>query len=205
MFGSIFLLTQFFQTVQGLSPFDAGLRVLPWTLMPMIVAPISGVLTDRIGGRQLMAAGLALQAAGLGWSAAVTEPASDYATLIVPFAVTGIGMGLFFAPLANTILASVRAEEEGKASGVNSAVREVGGLFGVAVLASIFSSTGGYASPQDFVDGLVPATAVGAAVVGAGALVTLALPRRRPSAGATAPAPPGPAESRAHPQAASAS
>ena len=207
MFGSIFLLSQFFQTVQGLSPFDAGLRVLPWTLMPMIVAPIAGVLSDRIGGRQLMAAGLALQAAGLAWSAAVIAPAAAYGTIIVPFAVTGIGMGMFFAPLANTILGAVRADEEGKASGVNSAVREVGGLLGVAVLASIFSSAGGYASPQAFVDGLVPATAVGAAVVGAGALVTLALPRRREAGEVIVTPPPslGAADGPARPQAASAS
>jgi EmrB/QacA subfamily drug resistance transporter len=129
MFGSIFLLTQFFQTVQGHSPLDAGLRVLPWTLMPMLVAPVAGALSDRIGGRQLMATGLALQAAGLAWSAAALEPGVPYAGIIVPFAVTGLGLGMFFAPLANTVLGSVRPEEEAKASGVNSAVREVGGCW----------------------------------------------------------------------------
>ena len=203
MFGSIFLLSQFFQTAQGLSPLDAGLRVLPWTLMPMIVAPVAGALSDRIGGRQLMAAGLALQAAGLAWSAAVTAPDAAYATLIVPFAVTGIGMGMFFAPLASTVLGSVRPADEGKASGVNNAVREVGGLLGVAVLASIFAGAGGYATPEAFVDGLVPATWAGAAVVGAGAVVTLVLPRRRTAL--TAPGPLPSADARARPRAASAS
>ncbi|HWC26738.1 MAG TPA: MFS transporter, partial [Solirubrobacteraceae bacterium] len=203
MFGSIFLLSQFFQTAQGLSPLDAGLRVLPWTLMPMIVAPVAGALSDRIGGRQLMAAGLALQAAGLAWSAAVTAPHAAYATLIVPFAVTGIGMGMFFAPLASTVLGSVRPADEGKASGVNNAVREVGGLLGVAVLASIFAGAGGYATPEAFGDGLVPATWAGAAVVGAGAVVTLVLPRRRTAL--TAPGPLPSADARARPRAASAS
>ena len=73
MFGSIFLLSQFFQTAQGYSPLGAGLRILPWTLMPMFVAPIAGALSDRIGGRPLMATGLALQAVGLAWIAAVTS------------------------------------------------------------------------------------------------------------------------------------
>jgi EmrB/QacA subfamily drug resistance transporter len=176
MFGAIFLLTQFFQTAQGYSPLESGLRVLPWTLAPMIVAPIAGALSDRIGGRPLMATGLALQAAGLAWNAAVTDPGAGYAELVGPFVVSGIGMGMFFAPLANVVLGSVRGGEEGKASGANSAVRELGGVLGVAVLASIFSQTGGYATPETFVDGLVPATYVGAAVVAVGALAALAVP-----------------------------
>jgi EmrB/QacA subfamily drug resistance transporter len=187
MFGSIFLLTQFFQTAQGYSPFEAGLRVLPWTLAPMVVAPIAGALSDRIGGRSLMATGLALQALGLGWNAAVTDATVGYAALVGPFVVSGIGMGMFFAPLANVVLASVRPEQEGKASGANSAVREVGGVLGIAVLASIFSQTGSYASPETFVDGLVPATYVGAAVVAVGALAALAVPglRSKPRAQVT--------------------
>ena len=74
MFGSIFLLAQFLQIVQGYSPLEAGLRTLPWTAMPMFIAPIAGALSDRIGGRPLMATGLALQAAALGWLAAISEP-----------------------------------------------------------------------------------------------------------------------------------
>jgi EmrB/QacA subfamily drug resistance transporter len=181
MFGSIFLLTQFLQTAQGHSPFGAGLRVLPWTAMPMVVAPIAGALSDRIGGRPLMAGGLALQAIGLGWIAAVSTPTVPYSHLVLPFILSGTGMAMFFAPVANVVLSSVRAEEEGKASGTNNAIREVGGVFGVAVLASVFSHYGGYASPQSFVDGLTIATWVGAAVVGAGAVIALAIPRMRPS------------------------
>jgi len=179
MFGSIFLLAQFFQTAQGLSPLSAGLRILPWTLMPMIVAPIAGAMSDRIGARPLLATGLALEALGLAWNAAVTTPEVGYSSLVGPFVVSGIGMGLFFAPLANVILGSVRPEEEGKASGANNAVREVGGVLGVAVLASIFAQAGGYATSATFVEGLVPAIYVGAAVVAAGALASLAVPGRR--------------------------
>ena len=178
MFGSIFLLTQFLQTVQGHSPLGAGLRVLPWTAMPMIVAPIAGALSDRIGGRPLMAIGLGLQAIGLGWLAAVSTPTVPYSELVIPFILSGTGMAMFFAPVANVVLSAVRPEEEGQASGANNAIREVGGVFGVAVLASVFASYGGYGTPQSFVDGLTPAIWVGAIVVGLGALISLAIPGR---------------------------
>src|SRR5881275_2302844 len=146
MFGSIFLLIQFFQTVQGYSPLQAGLRILPWTAMPIFIAPIAGAWSDRIGGQRLMAAGLALQSVGLAWIATVTSPTMPYADVVAPFFLSGIGMALFFAPVANVVLSSVRPEEEGQASGANNAIRELGGVFGVAVLASIFAHYGGYAS-----------------------------------------------------------
>ena len=88
-------------------------------------------------------------------------------------------MALFFAPVANVVLSSVRPEEEGQASGANNAIRELGGVFGVAVLASVFSHYGGYGTGQSFVDGLTPAIWVGAVVVGLGALAALMIPRRR--------------------------
>ena len=179
MFGSIFLLTQFFQTSQGFSPFESGVRVLPWTAMPLIVAPIAGALTDRIGGGRIMATGLALQAIGLAWIAAVTAPDVGYVSLVGPFILSGIGMGMFFAPVAYVVLSAVRPQEEGKASGANNAIREVGGVFGVAVLASLFAHYGGYATSQTFNDGLVPALWVGAVVVGAGFLLALLIPRRQ--------------------------
>jgi EmrB/QacA subfamily drug resistance transporter len=98
MFGSIFLLAQFFQTVQGYSPLASGVRILPWTAMPMIVAPIAGAMSDRIGGHRLMAAGLALQAIGLAWIAAITTTTMPYSNIVLPFIVSGTGMALFFAP-----------------------------------------------------------------------------------------------------------
>jgi EmrB/QacA subfamily drug resistance transporter len=179
MFGSIFLLTQFFQTAQGYSPLAAGIRVLPWTMAPMFVAPIAGALSDRIGGRPLMAVGLAMQAIGLAWIAAVSTATVGYVSLVGPFIVSGVGMALFFAPVANVVLSAVKPAEEGKASGANNAIREVGGVLGVAVLASIFSHYGGYESPAVFSDGLVVATWVGAAVVAVGSLVTLAIPGKK--------------------------
>jgi len=179
MFGSIFLLIQFFQTVQGYSPLQAGLRILPWTAMPIFIAPIAGAWSDRIGGQRLMAAGLALQSIGIAWIASVSSPSMPYSAVVTPFFLSGIGMALFFAPVANVVLSSVRPEEEGQASGANNAIRELGGVFGVAVLASIFAHYGGYGVPQHFVDGLRPAVWVGAGFVGVGALAALAIPARR--------------------------
>jgi EmrB/QacA subfamily drug resistance transporter len=178
MFGSIFLLAQFFQTVQGYSPLQSGLRILPWTAMPIVVAPIAGALSDRIGGHKLMGAGLALQAIGLAWIAYPSSPTVAYSSLVIPFALSGAGMALFFAPVANVVLSSVAPEEEGQASGANNAVRELGGVFGVAVLASLFSHYGGYGTGTSFVDGMTPAVYVGAAVVAVGSLAAFAIKRR---------------------------
>jgi EmrB/QacA subfamily drug resistance transporter len=181
MFGSIFLLAQFFQTVQGYSPLGSGLRILPWTAMPMVVAPIAGALSDRVSASRIIGTGLALQAIGLGWIAAVSTPTTPYVDLVLPFAISGIGMGMFFAPIANVILGSVRTEEEGQASGANNAIRELGGVFGVAILASVFSHYGGYGSGNSFSDGMTPAVWIGAAVVAVGSLAAFAI-RLKPKA-----------------------
>ncbi|MFL5842222.1 MAG: MFS transporter, partial [Thermoleophilaceae bacterium] len=189
-FGSIFLLAQFFQTTQGYSPLEAGLRTLPWTGMPMIVAPIAGVLSDRIGSRPLMASGLALQAVAIAWLAAVSTPTVAYSALIVPFVLAGTGMALVFAPAANAVLGSVRPEQAGKASGATNAIRELGGVLGVAVLASVFTANGSYESPAAFTDGLTAALPVGVAILALGAVAALFVPRMRPRTELALAAPP---------------
>jgi EmrB/QacA subfamily drug resistance transporter len=181
MFGSIFLLAQFLQTVQHYSPLSAGLRTLPWTGMPIVVSPIAGVLADRIGGRPVVLTGLVLQATGLAWLAAVSSPTVPYGDLVPAFVVSGIGMALFFAPVATIVLGTVARNEEGIASGATNALRELGGVFGVAVLASVFARHGGYSSGQAFVEGLRPAVSVGAAGVALAAVALLAVPRQRQS------------------------
>jgi EmrB/QacA subfamily drug resistance transporter len=190
MFGSIFLLSQFLQNVVGYTPTEAGLRMLPWTGMPMIVAPIAGFLSDRIGGRPVVAAGLALQAIGLGWFATVISPDVSYLAQLPALIISGTGMALFVAPATALVMGSVRGSEQGVASGANNALREVGGALGIAVLGSIFSARGGYGSPAAFVDGLTPALWVGAAVLTAATAAALLIPRRTaPPAEEVAPAP----------------
>jgi len=178
-FGSIFLLSQFFQTAQGYSPFEAGLRTLPWTGMPMLVAPFAGLLSDRIGSRPLMAAGLALQAAAISWLAAVSTPEVAYTSLLAPFVMAGTGMAFVFAPAANAVLSAVRGHETGQASGATNAIREVGGVMGVAILASVFQAHGGYTSPHAFTSGVTAALPIGAVILALGSLAALLVPARR--------------------------
>ncbi len=188
MFGSIFFLSQFLQTVQGYSPLSAGMRILPWTAIPMVLAPIVGQLSERWGGKPLVVTGLGLQAGGLAWLASILTPTTPYPDLIAPFVVCGVGMTLFFVPLASVVLGTLPKALEGVASGTNAAFRELGGVLGIAALGAVFSSRGGYSSGQDYVSGLVPAVAVGAAVVAVGGVVAMLLPSRKGSpAGITVP------------------
>ena len=187
MFGSIFLLAQFFQTVQGYSPLGAGLRILPWTIAPMFIAPVAGALSDRISPRLIIGTGLTLQAAALAWIGLVSTPTVPYSELVVPFVLAGVGMALFFAPVANVVLSAVRASEEGQASGANNAIRELGGVFGVAVLAAVFAHVGGYESGQAFTDGTTTAVLVGSGVVALGAIAAFAMPGGEEPVGAAEP------------------
>ncbi len=176
MFGSIFFLSQYLQNVLGNTPLQAGLKLLVWTGGTMLVAPLAGVFSERFGSRLFMFAGLSLQAGALAWLDSIATTHLAYSSMLVPFFMAGAGMALVFAPSANAVLSSVRTDQAGQASGANNAIREVGGVLGVAVLATVFTGSGGYASPQAFLDGLIPAIWVGVAVLGAGALIVLALP-----------------------------
>ena len=177
IFGSIFFLSQYFVTVQGLNPLQAGIRILPWTAMPIFVAPVAGLLSDRVGARPLMATGLALQAFAMFWVSRFVAVDTPYVDWLPAFVAAGVGMSLVFAPSANAVLSSVKPKEAGKASGATNTIRELGGVFGVSILATVFAGAGGYASPQDYVDGMRAALPVGAAVLVAGALVALLIPR----------------------------
>ncbi len=91
----------------------------------------------------------------------------------------GVGMSLYFAPISNLVLSTVRRREEGKTSGVNNAVREVGGVFGVAVLASVFSTVGGYTSPRLFVDGVTAALWIATVAVALAGISAILIPTRQ--------------------------
>jgi EmrB/QacA subfamily drug resistance transporter len=189
MFGSIFFLTQYMQLVLGNSPLQAGLKLLVWTGTTMVVSPLAGVLSARYGSRPFLAAGLALQAAALGWIAMVATTTTSYSAVLIPFVFAGGGMALFFAPAAAAVLESVRPDQAGQASGATNTIRELGGVFGVAILASVFSGSGSYATGRAFVAGLTPALWVGVAVLGAFAVLVAVVPwGERASARAVQPA-----------------
>ncbi|MEV4314051.1 MFS transporter [Actinocrispum sp. NPDC049592] len=188
VFGSIFFLAQYLQGPLGFAPLAAGLRTLPWTAMPMVFAPLAGLLTDRLGGGRLMTVGLALQGFGLAWIAVRVSPSVTYSQLVPALMVAGAGMGLVFGPTSAVVLGSVLPHEHGKASGANNTVREVGGALGVAVLTTVFSSKAPNPA-TGFLDGLVPALWVGVAVVALGVLAGLFIPSRRVPDLATIPFP----------------
>jgi predicted MFS family arabinose efflux permease len=176
MFGSIFFLSQFLQNVLHNTPFHAGLKLLAWTGATMVVSPLAGVFSERFGSRLFMVAGLTLQAIALAWLALLAGIHQSYTSMIGPFILAGSGMALVFAPAANAVLSSVRTDQAGQASGATNAIRELGGVLGIAVLATVFSNNGAYGPPQAFLNGLIPAMWVGVAVLALGALVALVLP-----------------------------
>jgi EmrB/QacA subfamily drug resistance transporter len=152
LIGGLFLMTQLLQTALGHSPLMAGVMLLPWTVAPGFVSPIAGALADRVGNRPFMTAGLALQAIGLGWIAAVAAPGMSYLQLGIGLGIAGVGIGLVFPTVANAVLASVPSSEAGVASGTNSTMRELGGVLGVAILVAVFTRHGVYSSPRLFID-----------------------------------------------------
>jgi EmrB/QacA subfamily drug resistance transporter len=176
MFGSIFFLTQFLQNVLHNTPLQAGVKLLVWTGATMVVSPLAGFFSERYGSRPFMVAGLGLQAIALGWLASLASTSQTYASMVGPFILAGAGMALVFAPAANAVLSAVRTEQAGQASGATNAIRELGGVLGIAVLATVFTSHGSYASPQAYVNGLIPAMWVGTAVLAAGAVIAAVFP-----------------------------
>jgi EmrB/QacA subfamily drug resistance transporter len=186
LFGAVFFLPQFLQAGLGHGPLEAALQLGPWTGTLFVVAPIAGALADRIGERPLLVGGLTLQAAGMGWIALIAEPGLAYGQMIAPLVVAGIGASMAIPPAASSVIGAVAQQEIGKAAGANSMLRELGGVFGIAILVAVFAGAGSYASPGAFSDGFAAAIAVSAALSAVGALAGLGLPGR---ARATAAAP----------------
>jgi MFS family permease len=178
LFGAVFFLAQFLQVGLGYGPLGAGLRLLPWTVTLFFVAPVAGALVDRFGERPFMVLGLLLQGLGMAWIALIADPGMAYTEMIAPLVIAGCGVSMTFPAAQNSVVGAVPPEAVGKAAGTNSTMRELGGVFGIALLVAVFSGAGGYASPQDFTDGFAPALGVTAGLSLLGALVGLGLPSR---------------------------
>jgi EmrB/QacA subfamily drug resistance transporter len=189
MFGAVFLLAQYLQIVDRYTPLQAGIRTLPWTAAPMIVAPIAGLLAPRVGVRVLLGSGLTIQAVGLAWLAVAAGVSNPYTDLVPGFIMAGIGMGLTFAPSATAVLADMAPDDHATASSTNSTIREIGVALGVAVLVAVFRANGGNLTPDGYNSGLRAAILTGAAVVALGALFTIWLPRTTARAPATSRVP----------------
>jgi EmrB/QacA subfamily drug resistance transporter len=179
LFGAVFFFAQMLQTGLGYGPLDAGLRLMPWTITFITVAPVVGALVDRFGERPFMVGGLTLQTIGMGWIALIADPGLTYSGFLLPSIVAGIGVSMAIPSAQNSVVGSVALEDVGKAAGVNSMMRELGGVFGIALAVAVFAAVGSYASPKDFLDGFAPAIAVVAALSLVGAVIALGLPGRR--------------------------
>jgi EmrB/QacA subfamily drug resistance transporter len=186
LFGAVFFFAQMLQTALGYGPLDAGLRLMPWTVTFITVAPLVGSLVDRFGERPFMVAGLSLQAIGMGWIALIADSGLTYSEFLVPSIVAGVGVSMAIPSAQNSVVGSFSLEEVGKAAGANSMMRELGGVFGIAVAVAVFAGAGSFASPNAFLDGFAPAVAVLAALSLGGAIVALSLPGQR-QAGEAAP------------------
>jgi MFS family permease len=149
-----------------------------WTGTFILVAPAAGALVDRIGERPLMVSGLLIQCGGTAWIASIARPGLPFSHLVVPLIVAGVGISMAIPSAQNSVVGSATLETAGKLAGINSMMRELGGVFGIAVAVAVFAGTGGYASAQAFTDGFGPAIGVSAGLALAGALVALAMPRR---------------------------
>jgi MFS family permease len=190
VFGGLFVVTQLLQSGLGGSPLAAGLRTLPMVAMPVLLVPVGGVLSDRLGARPLMITAVVLEAVALGWLAAAVSPDVEYLALLPPLILMGAGSALFFAPMAATVVGSVAVAEHGRASGVAMALRELAVVVGVALLSAVFAAHGDVGSSERVVAGSGPALWVAAALAAVAGLAALALPgpsgwnRRRPTTAA---------------------
>ena len=176
LFAEVYFFSQLLQTGMGYDVLGAGLRLMPWTGTFLLVGPVAGALADRIGERPLMVTGLLVQAAGAIWIALIASPDLAYSELVVPMVVAGIGISMAIPSAQNSVLGSVADDAIGKAAGTNSVMRELGGVFGIAVAVAVFAGAGSYASPQAFTDGFAPAVAVAAALALIGAVAGSFLP-----------------------------
>jgi EmrB/QacA subfamily drug resistance transporter len=188
LFSCVFFFPQLLQNVMGNDALDTGLKLMPWTVTFITVAPIAGTLADRIGERPLMVAGLALQAAGAMWLALIAAPGMAYSHVLAPFIVAGVGISMAIPAAQASVVGSIAVEDAGKAAGANSMMRELGGVFGIALAVAVFAGAGGYGSAQAFVDGFGPAVGVSAGIALAGVACALGLPGRRPAVALGVPA-----------------
>ncbi len=179
LFSAVFFMAQFQQVALGQGPLDAGLRLLPWTGTLFVVAPIAGALTQRVGERVLVAIGLALVAAGMAWIALIAAPGMAYWKLVAPLVIAGAGVSMAIPAAQTAIMGAVAPADLGRASGTSTMMRQLGGVFGLAIAASVFTGSGSYASPAAFGDGFAPAIAISAAFALVGAAAGVWLPRRR--------------------------
>jgi EmrB/QacA subfamily drug resistance transporter len=193
IYSAAFLTSQFFQFALGDSPLGTGLRFLPWTATPMIVAPIAGAMFDKVGARPLIVPGLVMQAAGFSWIVYLAAHSSGYVGYVAPFVIAGVGISMALPSVSAAGLNAVSPQSLGKAAGVMNTMQQFGAVFGIAVATTVFNANGSLATAATITSGYRPALGVSAGVSVLGAAAALGLRRRIRSAGQAGQASAGPA------------
>jgi EmrB/QacA subfamily drug resistance transporter len=179
VFSAGFLVAQYFQLALGYSPLATGVRLLPWLAAPMLVSPVAGAVSDRVGRRPVIVSGLLLQAAGLGWVALRAGFGSGRPGLVLALLAAGVGISLALPTVPTAVLSAVAPPEMGKASGILTMMQRFGAVFAVAIVSSVFAAYGHLGSPVGVTAGFRPALAVSAALSLLGAVAALAVTARR--------------------------
>jgi EmrB/QacA subfamily drug resistance transporter len=181
IFSAAFLTAQYFQLGLGYSPLATGLRLLPWTATPMVVAPLAGALADRIGTRLLLVTGLVLQAAGLAWVAWLASAGDGgYGRFVAPLIIAGVGVSMALPTVPTAALGAVPPGDVGRASGVSNTTQRFGAAFGIALVTAVFAANGHLGSVASFTSGYRPAMVVSAGISLLGAVAAIAIGRRQP-------------------------
>ena len=177
IFSAAFLISQFFQFALGDTPLGTGLRFLPWTATPLLVAPLAGALSDRVGARTLVVPGLVLQAVGFLWIVGLAGTASGYGRYILPFVIAGTGISMALPCVTAAGLNAVPPALLGKASGTLNTLQQFGAVVGIAVVTAVFAASGSLAGPSSVTRGFRPSLTVAAVLSLAGASVAVGLGR----------------------------
>jgi EmrB/QacA subfamily drug resistance transporter len=175
IYSAAFLTSQYFQFGLGDSPLGTGLRFLPWTATPMVIAPIAGAVYDKIGARPLIVPGLLMQAAGFAWIVYQAGHSSGYAGYIIPFVIAGVGISMAIPCVSAAGLNSVAPQALGKAAGVMNTMQQFGAVFGIAIAATVFNAHGSLAGAATITSGYRPALGVSAGLSVLGAATALGI------------------------------
>jgi EmrB/QacA subfamily drug resistance transporter len=187
-FAAAFLITQEFQFARGYSPISTGVRLLPFFGTPMVVSPIAGALSDRIGRRPIMLTGLALQAFGYAWVAARASLSTSWVEIVTGLLVAGVGISMALPTVPTAVLNAVAQHEMGKASGVNYMAQRFGAVFSIAIASAVFAAHGHLGNPAAVTAGFRPALWSCVIFAVLAALTSIAITARPTGASSDAPA-----------------
>jgi EmrB/QacA subfamily drug resistance transporter len=189
-FAAAFLITEEFQFARGYSPIAAGLRLLPFFGTPMIISPLAGALSDRLGRRPIMLTGLALQAAGFTWVAARGSLATSWVEIVLALLIAGIGISMALPTVPTAVFNVVAEHEMGKAAGVNYMAQRFGAVFAIAIASAVFAAHGHLGNPAAVTAGFRPALWSCVIFAALAALTATAITTRRSGASTDTPTAP---------------